>query len=61
MVNWKGALVHLPWVYVHSSICETHWVECCSVDLWSIEGMVHLPSAYVLLLYVKLIGCNGVE
>ena len=24
MVNWRG--IHLPWVYVHSSISETDWV-----------------------------------
>ena len=24
MVNWRG--VHLPYVYVHSSICETYSV-----------------------------------
>ena len=24
MVDWRG--VHLPWVYVHSAICETYLV-----------------------------------
>ena len=52
MVNWG---IHLPWVYVHSAICETYWVYWCSIDLchngWSI---CHWYMC--ILLYMKLIG-----
>ena len=30
--------VHLPWVYVHSSICENYLVYWYNIDLWSIGG-----------------------
>ena len=30
--------VSLPWVYVHSPICETYLVQWCCIDLWSIRG-----------------------
>ena len=36
MVDWRG--VPLPWVYVHSAICETDLVSWYSHDLWSIGG-----------------------
>ena len=39
MVNW--GVIHLPWVYVHSSIGEICWVLWYCIDLWSIGG----PSA----------------
>ena len=32
-------LVHLPWVNVHSSICDTDLVKWCSRDVWSLGGM----------------------
>ena len=35
MVNWG---VCLPWVYVHSSICETYLVWWHCIDLWSTGG-----------------------
>ena len=45
MVNRSREEVHLPWVYVHSSICETYAVGIWSIgggghsiDLWSICG-----------------------
>ena len=28
----------LPWVYVHSAICETYVVQWCCIDLWSVRG-----------------------
>ena len=37
MVDWRRG-VHLPWVYVHSSICETYSVLWYSMDLWLIGG-----------------------
>ena len=39
----------LPWVYVHSSICETYLVYWSSRDLCSIGGGggVSLPWVYV--------------
>ena len=59
MLNWrKEGGVSLPWLYVHSSICETYLVLWFSRDLCSIgeEGGVNLALVYVVLLYVKLIG-----
>ena len=43
MVNWLG--VHMPQVYVHSSLCETCSVQWCSIDLWLIGG--EGPQVYV--------------
>ena len=38
----------LPWVYVHSAICETYSVLWCCIDVWLIRGGgVCLPSVYV--------------
>ena len=62
-VSWiSGQLeggVNLPWVYVHSSICEAYWVYWCSIDLWSIGGGSICHGYMCILLYMKLIGCNG--
>ena len=56
MVNWG---VHLPWVYVHSSICDTYSVKWCSTDLWLIGA--YICHGYMcILLYVTLIQCSGV-
>ena len=53
--------VSLPWVYVHSSICETYLVKVVFRDLCSIGGGgVSLSWVYMcILLYVKLIWCSG--
>ena len=56
--GWLEVGVHLPWVYVHSSICETSWVYQCSKDLWSIWGCT-CHGYMCILQYIKLIGCNG--
>ena len=56
--GWLEVGVHLPWVYVHSSICETSWVYQCSIDLWSIWGCT-CHGYMCILQYMKLIGCNG--
>ena len=40
--------VCLPWVYLHSSICETYWMYWCNRDLWSFGNRgVHLTLVYV--------------
>ena len=50
--------VHLTWVYVHSAICKTYWVEWYCIDVWSIGGG---GSWYMcILLYVKFIRCSGI-
>ena len=47
MLNWRKG-VHLPSVYVHSSICETYLVYWFSRDLCLIGGRgIHLPLVYV--------------
>ena len=52
--------VHLPWVYVHSSICESYCVQWCCRDLLSVGG--YICHGYIcILLYVKLFGCSGVS
>ena len=57
MVNWQG--VHLPWVHVHSAIYETYWVYQYCMDLWLI-GKGSICHGYMcILLYVRLMGCNG--
>ena len=38
MVNGQG--VHLPRVYVHSSIGETYWMSWCCIEVWSIGRWV---------------------
>ena len=54
---WLG--IHLPWVYVHSAICETYGVWWCSMDLLSFGGSIcHVYMC--ILLYVRLMGCNSV-
>ena len=45
--------VCLPWVDVHSVICETYLVWWYYMDLWSIGGGG--PWFMCILLYVKLI------
>ena len=57
MLNWRK--VHLPVVYVHSSICETYLVWWFSRDLCSIEGEYICLWYMCILLYVKLIWCSG--
>ena len=54
MVNLRR--VHLPWIYVHSSICETDLVQWCCMDLWSIDGGSICIVYMCIPLYVKLIG-----
>ena len=56
-----GGGVSLPWVYVHSSICETYLVYWSSRDLCVIGGggggsVCH--GYMCILLYVKLIQCS---
>ena len=51
---------HLPWVYVHSAICETYGVWWCSMDLLSLRRSIWHADMWILL-YVKLSGCNGVS
>ena len=51
--------VHLPLVYVHSSICEMYLVWWFSRDLCS-NGRRYICLWYMcILLYVKLIWCGG--
>ena len=50
--------MHLPWVYVHSSICETYLVQWYYIDLWSIGGGE--PWYMCILLYVKLTSCCAI-
>ena len=57
MLNWRK--VHLPLVYVHSSICETYLVWWFSRDLCSIEGGYICLWYMCILPYVKLIWCGG--
>ena len=38
--------VHLPWIYLYSSISETYFLYWCSRDVWSFGG-VHLPWVYL--------------
>ena len=51
-----GGGVHLPWVYVHSSICETDLVQWCCMELWSIDRGSICIWYMCILLYVKVIG-----
>ena len=55
-----GGGVRLPQVYVHSSICETYYVNWFSRDLCSIGGGVgSVWHGYMcILLDVKLIWCS---
>ena len=58
-----GGGLHLPWVYVHSSIYETYLVYWFSRHLWSIRGggIGSACHGYMcILLYVQLIRCSGV-
>ena len=59
MVDWRQK-VHLPWEYVHSSICETYLVQWYCIDLSSIGGGSICHGWMCILLYVKLIQCNGI-
>ena len=42
-----GGGVHLPWVYLHSSISATYLMYWCSRDVWSFGWGVHLPLVYL--------------
>ena len=60
MVDWG---VCLPWVYVHSSICDTDLVFSVVVFQRSMVnwGVVYICHGYMcILLYVTLIWCSGV-
>ena len=48
--------VKLIGVYVHSLICETHLVQWCCMDLWSIDRGSICIVYMCILLEVKLIG-----
>ena len=50
--------VCLPWIYVHSAICEMNWLYWCSINLWSIGGWSFCQGYMCIILYMKLIGCN---
>ena len=50
--------IHLPSVYVHSSLCETYLVEWFSRHLCSIGRYIGLWYMSILL-YVKLTWCSG--
>ena len=50
--------IHLPWVYVHSPICENYLVQWYSIDVQSIGG--GRPLYICILLYLKLIWCSGI-
>ena len=61
IVNWSWR-VHVSSVYVHSAICETYLVSTWySIHLLSIgvERYIY-PQYRCILLYVKLIWCNGI-
>ena len=50
MLNWGRGGVSLPWVYVHSLICQTDLLHWFSRDLCLIGGGgggVNLPWLYV--------------
>ena len=48
MIGGGGGGVSLPWVYVHSSICETYLVYWFSRDLCLNGGRgIHVPLVYV--------------
>ena len=53
--------VGLPWVSVHSSICETV-IQCSGVPVYlcSQEGGQVCHGYLCILLYVKLIQCSGI-
>ena len=50
--------VHLPWVYVHSSILENYLVYWYNIDVWSFGGGE--PWYMCILLYLKLNRCSGI-
>ena len=57
-----GGGISLPWVYVHSAICETSTVQWFSREL-CLTGEGGIRSVYhgymCILLSVKLIWCGG--
>ena len=63
MLNWRRRHgVILPWVHVHSSICQTSAVQWFSRDLCSIRGggIGSVCHGYMsILLYVKLNWCSS--
>ena len=58
MVNWRKG-VHVPYVYLHSSICKIYSVQLCFIDLWSNGAQYICPRYMCILLYVKPIWCSG--
>ena len=52
--------VHLPWVHMNSVIYKTYWVSWFCMDLWSIGGRSICHGYMCILLYVRLMGYNGV-
>ena len=52
--------VHQPWVYVHSAICEMHWMDWCRINLWSIGGLSKCHRYMSILIYMKLLWFNSV-
>ena len=53
-----GGGVSLPWIHVHSPLCETY-LELCCIVLWWIGGG-YLGLRYMcILLYMKVIWCSG--
>ena len=63
MLDWRrGHGVSLPWVYVHSSICQTYLVYWSCTDLCLIGGggMGSVCHGYLcILLYVKPLQCSS--
>ena len=59
--QFGGWGIHLPYVYVHSAICETFLVQLYSIHLWSIWRGGSICNKYMCtLLYVKHIWCSGI-
>ena len=55
MLNWRREHeVNLPWVYVHSAIYETYFMQLCCIDLWSFWGGVgvSLPMGICAFCYI---------
>ena len=48
-------------VYVHSAICETFWCSGIPYIYSQLEWGYICPKYMCILLYVKLIQCNGIR
>ena len=63
IVDWRrGCGVSLPWVYVHSTICENCFgVVVLHRSIVDYRGVRSICHAYMcILLYIKHLWCSGV-